>query len=435
LAFCGASHRPRGVPDRFPSKNGFATTRDQLDDSNDPNYGSGMNQPVLKRAVFFIGGYEPKTPSAFFGRLFKQLSRFDALWDYRSDVSPVDVTQDNEVGVATISTHAAAENWSTSTDFNFLSLDKIVLCDFARPMPMRLLCYCRAFADFLISGTAFHFFNKAWRFGLYFLYPFLVLTIFALVGYIAAQLTFQWFGLASWLVGVLIFALALSVAGERWSTNHLMDLWSFSLEFIRGRRADADALLQRFAETVVAKTKAEGYDEVILIGHSTGGLLMVDVAARCLSIDNAFAGSARKVVLLTLGSTALKAGYHPNGKNFRKAVEVLIKDDNLAWVEIQCLTDAINFYKTDPVAEMGLEPKAGRAFPIVRTIKIREMLQRETYARIKRNLFRVHYQYVCANTKPYWYDFFQICCGPIFLLERVESQIVGGLATKEGTFV
>jgi pimeloyl-ACP methyl ester carboxylesterase len=212
-----------------------------------------------------------------------------------------------------------------------------------------------------------------------------------------------------------------------------MDLWSFSLDFIRGRRADADATLQRFAETIVARARAESYDEILLIGHSTGGLLMIDVAARCLSIDKEFAGSARKVVLLTLGSTALKAGYHPAGWKFRKSVEQLINADQLEWVEIQCLTDAINFYRTDPVAEMGLAPKAGPAFPVVRTIKVRDMLQSETYARIKRNFFRVHYQYVYANTKPYWYDFFQICCGPMFLSARVEGRVVGGLPKKEAT--
>lgn len=392
-----------------------------------------MTQTVLKRAVFFIGGYEPKTPEAFFGRLFRQVSHFDKLWGYGSDFSIVAGMQDDEVGVVTISTRAPAERWSTKTDFSFLSLDKVVLRDFARPMPVRLFYYLRAFADFLFSGAAFHFFSKAWRFGLYFIYPFLMLTLFALVAYSAAQLTAPWLGLASLLPGVLMFVLALSVAGGRLSIHHLMDLWSFSLDFIRGRRKDADDMLQRFAETVVAKTVAGSYDEVILIGHSTGGLLMIDVAARCISIDKEFSSSAPKVVLLTLGSTALKAGYHPAGQSFRKSVERLVEDDKLAWVEIQCLTDAINFYKTDPVAEMGLAPKAGPAFPVVRTIKVRDMLQPETYARIKRNFFRMHYQYVCANTKPYWYDFFQICCGPTCLSARVEDRIVGGFSTKEAT--
>jgi hypothetical protein len=390
-----------------------------------------MNQPVQKRAVFFIGGYEPKTPKAFFSRFSKQISRFDALWGYRSCLSPVEVTKGSATAAVTISTHATKEQWSTRTDFNFLCLDTLVLSDFARPLPVRLFHYVLAFGDFLISGTAFHFFAKAWRFGLYFVYPFIALIIFAVSGYLVAQLMSPWIGLASGLVGLLVFAVALSVLGERCSTNHLMDLWSFSLDFIRGRRADADALLQRFAEDVVARATAESYDEVILIGHSTGGMLMIDVAARCLSIESSFASCAGKVVLLTLGSTALKAGYHPAGRNFRKAVERLVDNEKLEWVEIQCLTDAINFYKTDPVAEMGLKRKVDKPFPIVRTMKVRDMVQGDTYARIKRNLFRVHYQYVYANTKPYWYDFFQICCGPIFLSQRVEGRIVGGLPTKE----
>lgn len=392
-----------------------------------------MNQLVQRRAVFFIGGYEPKTPQAFFSRLSKQISRFDLLWSYQSCVSPIEVTKDNETGSVSITTRANAENWSTQTDFEFLSLDKIVLSDFSRPLPTRLFYYIVAFLDFVVSGAAFRFFRKAWRFGLYFVYPFLALLLFSIVGYIVGRLLFPLLGPTSGLVGVASFAIALSVLGNRWSTNHLMDLWSFSLEFIRGRRGDADVLLQRFAENIVAKATTESYDELILVGHSTGGMLMIDVAARCLSIDSAFAASARQVVLLTLGSTALKAGYHPAARNFREAVELLVENDKLEWVEIQCLTDPINFYKTDPVAEMGLNQRSDRTFPMVRTVKIRDMVERDTYARIKKNLFRVHYQYVYANTKAYWYDFFQICCGPISLSARVRDRIVGGLPTKEVT--
>ena len=390
-----------------------------------------MNEPVRKRAVFFIGGYDPKTPAMFFGRLRKELSRFDMLWGYETLVSRL-LDEGSEIGTVTIVTHATREDWSTTTDFSFLSLDALVLADFARPLPIRFVHYVWTFLDFVVSGVALRIFTRAWRFGLYFLYPFLMLVLFSVAGYVANRLTSQSLGPASWIIGISVFALTLRILGKRWSVNHLMDLWSFSLDFIRGRRPDADALLQRFAEEIVARVHAEPYDEVILIGHSTGGMLIIDVAARCLSIDRAFASSAPKVVLLTLGSTALKAGYHPAAKDFRKAVEDLAGNGSLGWAEIQCLTDAINFYKTNPVAEMGLESKAGRAFPIVRTVKMRDMLQPDTYARIKRNFFRVHYQYVFANTKPYWYDFFQICCGPIYLSTRIKDLIVGGTPTSKG---
>ncbi|MEJ5899208.1 lipase [Ochrobactrum teleogrylli] len=390
-----------------------------------------MNQSVQRRAVFFIGGYDPKTPDAFFKRLRKEIARFDTLWGYQSAVSSVDQAPDHEIGLATIETRAAHEDWSTTTDFNFLALDSIVLADFARPLPVRLGKYLRAFADFVFSGTAFQFFAKAWRFGLYFLYPFLAIVLFALLGYAAVRLTAHWLGALGWIIGLAVFSVALMVLGKRWSTNHLMDLWSFSLSFFRGRRPDAEALMQRFAESIVQRVRAGRYDEVILIGHSTGGMLMLDVAARCLAIDQAFSTRAPKVTILTLGSTALKAGYHPAAKRFREDVQRLTDDGKLEWVEIQCLTDAINFYKTDPVAEMKLKRAEGRRFPFVRQVRTKDMLLAETYTRVRRNLFRVHYQYVFGNTKPYWYDFFQVCCGPIFLADRVRDHIVGGSSPEK----
>jgi len=391
---------------------------------------SGMIQPVRHRAIFFIGGYEQKAPRAFFGRLTKQLSYFDSLWGYTSEVSAVEVSADEEIGTIIISTSSAQEAWSTETEFSFLSLNKLVLADFARPMTVRLVRYLGSFADFVFSGTAVRFFAHAWRFGLYFVYPFLVLALFLLLGCCVTLLTWPLLGPAGTAPGVLVFCLALCRLGKQWSTNHLMDLWSFSGAFIRDQRGDAEDLLQRYAETVVRKVKNGNYDEILLIGHSTGGMLMIDVLARCLAIDPDFARSARNVVLLTLGSTALKAGYHPAGRSFKTAVERLIDSDELKWVEIQCLTDAINFYKTDPVKAMGLASKGSKTFPLVRSVKVRDMLKPETYLKVRKNLFRVHYQYVYANTKPYWYDFFQICCGPMPIYERVEKRVVGPLPTE-----
>lgn len=390
-----------------------------------------MKQPVRQRAVFFIGGYDPKTPEAFFERLNRENKRFQSLWNVSSDVSDASISPDREFGSVSIKTGSALEGWTTETDFHFLVLDKIVLADFQRALPVRLAKYLVTFGDFVITGTAFRFFARAWRFALYFLYPFLALALFAAAGYVAARWTVQWFGALGWLVGLAVFSVALAVLGKRWSTNHLMDLWSFSLNFIRGRRPDAESLMQRFAAGIVERTAAKHYDEVILIGHSTGGMLMLDVAARCLAIDPQFSSRAPKVSVLTLGSTALKAGYHPAGTRFRDGVQRLIDDGKIGWVEIQCLTDAINFYKTDPVAEMALKREPHRSFPVTRTVRMKDMLQPEIYRRVKRNLFRVHYQYVFGNTKPYWYDFFQICCGPITLADRTENSIIGALPKKE----
>lgn len=384
-----------------------------------------MKQPVTRRAVFFIGGYDPKTPAAFFGRMRKEIQRFDLVWGTETQILNQPCLPDDESGHVTITACSLPEGWSTQTDFSFLALDPIVLSDFNRPVLNRLLRYLAAFSGFIIEGSAQRFFLKAWRFGLYFLYPFLTLVAFALLGGLTALLVCVWLGLASIAIGLAVFFLALSVFGRRWSTLHLMDLWSFSSQFMRSQRPDAEALLQRFASRIVDKAEAERYDEIILIGHSTGGMLILDVAARCLSLDPDFSQRAPEVSILTLGSTALKAGYSKAAKEFRKRMRQLIADPHLRWVEVQCLTDPINFYKTDPVREMKLDQQTRSEFPLIRTVRIKDMLQPDSYRRIKRNFFRVHYQYIFGNTKAYWYDFFQICCGPNTLDKRAREHLLG----------
>lgn len=390
------------------------------------------NLPVTSRAVFFVGGYDPKSPGAFFARLARETGKSAALWSAATRASPVAAAADGESARVTMETSGGTRGpeWACRTDFTFLVLDRLVLADFGRALPVRLVKYLVAFADFTASGTALRIFRHAWRFGLYFLFPFGCLLLFAglaaALGGLAAQAGGSgWGGLG---VAAAAFLVLVGVLGERWPVNHLMDLWSFSRDFLRGRRPDAEAQMDRFAALVAASVRERSYDEVLLVGHSTGGLLILDVAARCLALDPAFSQRAASVSLLTLGSTALKAGLHPAAWRFRQSVARLAADGALEWVEVQCLTDVINFHRTDPLKLMRLAPPANRAFPLVRSVRMRAMLDPQAYRRIRRSFFRVHYQYISGNTRPYFFDFFLICCGPLPLLRRMATANTGPFA-------
>ena len=92
-------------------------------------------------------------------------------------------------------------------------------------------------------------------------------------------------------------------------------------------------------------------------------------------------------------------------------LEALARHPGIKWTEFQALTDIINFYKCDPYARAGLSHQRGDAFPRQLQVRVREMLERDTYRRVKKNFFRVHYQFISANSRRYFYDFFMICCG------------------------
>jgi hypothetical protein len=236
------------------------------------------------------------------------------------------------------------------------------------------------------------------------------------------------------LIGLALFFLLLTTLGKRWPVTHLMDLWSFSRNYLRQRRPDADAFLARCGKAVASEALRRDFDEILLVGHSTGGALILDIAAEALKADPALTARGARVCVVTLGSTALKVGLHPAGEAFRRKVQRLVDDGRLDWLEVQCLTDVINFYKCDPVAEMRLDPPAnGRPFPRIWQVRVRDMLDPAVYRRVKRNFFRVHYQYIFGNTKQYFYDFFMICCGPLPLRVRVGAKITGAGVTQEPT--
>jgi hypothetical protein len=381
---------------------------------------------VRRRSVFLVGGYDPKTPTDFFARLGKELSRSAAVWGFSSTISPVSISPDGAIGSVAIDT--TGPGWRGETSFNFLVLDNIVLDDFSRPLPVRLLKYLRAFADYVISGTFVAMLRKAWRFAGYFLYPFVLAFAFAAasyaVGRVVASSSIPYSELVGTLAGLGAFWLLLRYLGRRWWVLQLFDLWSFSRDFLRGRRADAETLLDGFAAAIVAHARKAKPDELLLIGHSTGGGLILDIAARCLAIDPDFAPASRRTSILTLGSTAQKLGMHPAAGRFRERVQTLIDDPSLAWVDVQCLTDPVNFYKCNPVADMGLQPRIKQQpiempFPFTSQVRVKDMVDAETYRRIKRQFFRIHYQYIFGNNRRYFYDFFVICCGPLPLAERM----------------
>jgi len=199
-----------------------------------------------------------------------------------------------------------------------------------------------------------------------------------------------------------------------------MDLWSFSREHLRGLRPDAETHIDRFAQAVVEQARRIEDDEIVLVGHSTGGALILEIAARALALEPKLGQQGPRVTVLTVGSTALKIGLHPAAHEFRQRVQSLVDARAIQWIECQAHTDVINFYKTDPVAAMHLTSKRGEAFPQVHVVRVRDMLQPEAYKRFKFNLFRVHYQLIMANTRRYAYDFFMMCCG-----ERLFAEMLG----------
>ncbi len=399
--------------------------------------------PVKNRAIYLIGGYEPKSADAFFNRTNREYARFGETWKLDTKISSLNVSSDGHI--ATVNLETRDKDWQVNTEFNFLVWNELVLKDFARALPVRLMRYLITFFDYVLSGTAFSFFRTNWRFAFYFLFPAVMIYLIFICSFLITRSLIppNFLGtsegmqvvssaVTDW-IALLVFFILLQLTGERWFALHLMDLWSFSRYYLRELRPDADARIKTYAKAVAAAANSNQFDEILLVGHSTGGALILDIAATALAADPKIASKNCEITILTVGSTALKIGLHPAAKMFRQKVQTLVDNQSINWVEYQSHTDIINFYKTDPLKEMRLTNKRTDEFPIVRTVRIREMLEPAIYKRVKKNFFRVHYQFIMGNTRPYYYDFFMICCAPLSATTRAKNLIVGAINPNKGS--
>ena len=384
-----------------------------------------QKQHVENRAVFFIGGFDPKSADAFFKRTDRENRRFEEVWG--ATVRPVK-TKDLFKDITRAQYEACGidhgESWTTKTDYHFLTLDDMIQTEFQKPFLVRLWRYLVTFFDYLLSGTAFRFIKYAWRFSLYFFYPAFMIAIAFVLGFLVARQIGSSGLPVAWLIGPLAFVITfytcILFGGKRYHVAHLMDLWSFSRDFIRQEQKTIRHKLDKFSDCILAADASNKYDEILLVGHSTGGALILDAAGRAAEKSLEFGTRGSIVAVLTVGSTALKIGLHPSAGWFRKRVKNLFEQHPVAWVEYQCLNDVINFHKTNPAKLMGFADQMQRQMKTGR-IKIKYMLVPTKYKQIRRNFFRVHYQFIYGNNFKYYYDFPAICFGPALIDSRASS--------------
>lgn len=388
--------------------------------------GEGMAEPsITKRLVYHVGGYDPTEPGAVHRRFARELSRFRTTWSVAATLSEP-VIQDDTASwrVAT-----SGPNWHVETEYRLLRWDDVIEEAGRRPMWRRIPLALLTFVDFVASGALWGYFRFNWRYAGFFLYPFVLFAMLAALASAAGVFASDasGFTLIGWGLGIAAFVLLMNWPARQFYLPLLFDDWIFSRSYIRQHEAALEARLDRVARDLVTSARDGDADEILVIGHSLGAVLAIDLIDRALRLDPSLGTGRTRLALASVGSSLLKIGLHGGASRFRAAVGRVASASQVFWAEYQALTDVMNFYKTDPVAAMGLTAP-GR--PVVRVARIRRMVQPARYRRMRRNLFKVHCQFVAGNDQRASYDYFMLLCGPLSV-ERQVSYADGAVSAIE----
>jgi pimeloyl-ACP methyl ester carboxylesterase len=440
MFLCGpiwtTKHSRQAAPENWRAKISDAAKLGSRDatDTGDPRltlHGLSryLSRMVRRRHVYHLAGYDPVDCGAQFRRFVRQLEVFKRTWTVEATLSGLERSSDPPRAWWRVNAHAA--DWQVEAVHEVLLWDDIVLGDFGRPTPKRLLKAALAYVDFIATGTMFRYFRANHRYVIFFLIPLLQVVLFAGAAWFCARLLSGFLGLAGLTeiivggsAGLLVFICLLQWPGRRWRVEQMLDDWIFAREYLYGRRGDIDARLDGFARTLVARARDSELDEIVIVGHSLGAMLALDLVDRALAMDSEFGRVGAAVCVLTVGATIPKFALHPAAKRLRGVIARIAAAPSIAWAEYQTRDDIISFYKFDPVAlQYAGERLAGK--PVIRRVQIHQMLTAQSLSRYRRNYLRLHYQSVMANDRHAPYDYFLMVCGPVSFDAWTKS--VGGL--------
>ncbi|MFD1302597.1 alpha/beta hydrolase [Methylobacterium marchantiae] len=393
---------------------------------------------MRRRHVFYVPGYDPEGRTRYRMLFVRELTLYAKRFGQpKRRLERAVMGKDGLSQRWTVAAEPAVEGAETSYDV--LLWDDLVLKDFARWRILSVVLLFLGSLHAIVTGMMVRFYRLNWKYGNVILYPlFLILLLTLVSGLIAHQVHAHlgegyghslrwpfWLTVPLGLMVGIVWIKSLDALLERAFFWQLLNDWVFNWQHGQGWRPDYDARVDAFAALVVdrlATFRAEGIvlDEVVILGHSTGALTAVEVAARVLAADPVVGTGTTALALLTLGSGLPIVALQSAARRVQSDIASLVVSDRIVWVDYYAPQDWMNFPDFDPVARLPLDLDGQVARnPLVRSAKFREIIDSETYIKVRWRPFRMHFQFLFANDRLGEYDFFAMALGPQRLRDRV----------------
>lgn len=386
---------------------------------------------VKRRRVFYIPGYDPIHPRRYRELYRKESADQAAISGYTLGLAP-------KKGGGPYGWHvnATIQGADVAADVEVLVWSDIVRSSMSSTIPATYLQLIRTAWIYITSGALRRLMWLRKGPVIAALYPVGMLIVQLILAILAGALVaglvvwglnnlLEMIGLSldratpflRWPVILTVMTLALrwfKAKDGRFFAYYLMHDYAYSAQ---SGGANPPALEVRMAQfgDIIAAALTETYDEVLVVGHSSGAHLAVSVLADLIRAGRVPDGPV--LGFLSLGQVVPMVSFLPRAHRLRADLAYLSARPELAWIDVTAPGDGCAFALCDPVAVSGVAPPDKR-WPLVFSAAFTQTLSPEKWKSLRWKFFRLHFQYLCAFDRPGDYDYFQITAGPLTLADR-----------------
>lgn len=342
---------------------------------------NNMNTPH-KRKIFYIPGFDPRSPAHYKKLLFQNFPEIKAVSTqvdkgrFRYEIEGLSV--DYEI----LSWHENVSNhWLTGLRGNFINVKDL-------------------FLEFIFKGGYYRGsqvdFKKAAQtaFPIYFYLIWLLVAVLSF-GLLANVLTEEFavmgtiLAMAIWLgINYLIYILF-----EKSYLFWITRIMRFFAIYANQKVPDVIEKEKFFERKITEALESGGFDEVILVGHSVGSILAVDMLA---NIEEK--GKGKDLTLITIGH-CVSGVYVAKGAGWFKAKLAKLADRKAFWVDVTAVRDLVNFYMINPAFYKESKPDLSLS------ARFHKTFDRPFYDSLKWDFYKIHMLYLYNCQYPNNSDF------------------------------
>lgn len=376
--------------------------------------------PAFRRRVFYIPGYDPIHPRRY-RELYRREGQDQALISgYTLELTPKKVK-----GPYGWHVNAVIDGTPAQADVEVLVWADIVKSSMERGIAGTYLQLLRTAWAYIGSGALFRLAGLRKGPMIAALYPIVFLLaqlgLACLAGWGLGMLVARLHPALGWVAG-LALCWAMLRAFKRWDNKvfayYLMHDYAYSAQARGANPPELETRMTQFRQTIT-EALAGDYDEVLVVGHSSGAHLAVSILSDMIRVG--LPKTRPALAFLSLGQVVPMVSFLPEARRLRADLRFLSARDELVWIDVTAPGDGCAFALCDPVSVTGVAP-ADKRWPLVISAAFTQSLSPERWKALRWRFFRLHFQYLCAFDRPRDYDYFQITAGPVTLADRFRGR-------------
>jgi predicted alpha/beta hydrolase family esterase len=373
---------------------------------------------TLHRQVFFMGGFDPKTPRHYH-RIYRQAcsSRPVSPTHEQVSVGPREAGPDHMEHWDV--SWAAPEKAALLTRYHVMRWDDVVRRHWPRHLRQTLGDYWNVYVRAGSQGMLLRVFGAARPAFWLAMLPLGMAMAWAALAAGLAVLAVSWLGMPA------VQTTAVAIAGwllfwrlteQRIDSEWLLRLYGFTWHQASGQLPDLEQRLDSLADAVVQAVRQDPAREILIVGHSTGVIMAVGVLARVLRRAPDLADPAEGTLsFLSLGHCTPILAWLRQADAFRTDLAFLAGHPALVWWDFAAAADWAAFAKVPPWLNAGAA-RLHRSSP-----RFHQTLGEDVYRALLANRHALHMQYLRAPVHAGGYDPVVLTAGPDSLADRYRS--------------